>query len=186
MRHLLLFVFFMLPVLIQAQDQLNFHNARPPSPEVAALAKYVDIPMSYTSGTPQIGIPMFSARSGIIEVPIALSYNASGIRVEEAATWVGLGWNLSTGPTLSRIIRGLPDDMPTYGYMNSVPQNQVKYIDSIPPGSNARIIYELNLYPAGQLDIEPGYIQFFCFWIFGAVLLEPGFGKIYHDALPAN
>lgn len=49
-------------------------------------------------------IPMFD----IGGYPVNLSY-ASGITMDQEATWVGLGWNLNTG-AITRDVRGLPDD----------------------------------------------------------------------------
>lgn len=114
----------------QSSHQNNFQNITPPTPEVAAFAKSVDIPMNYGSGLPQIGIPFYTIKTGNITVPISLSYNASGIRVEEQATRVGLGWNLSTGPTLTRSMRGLPDESGN-GLMFSTSTKTIRYVDSM-------------------------------------------------------
>lgn len=40
--------------------------------------------------------------------PINIAYN-SGVSMDQEATWVGLGWNLSAG-SITRGLRGLPDD----------------------------------------------------------------------------
>ncbi len=40
--------------------------------------------------------------------PINIAYN-SGVSMDQEATWVGLGWNLSAG-AITRELRGLPDD----------------------------------------------------------------------------
>src|SRR5438445_13847931 len=40
--------------------------------------------------------------------PIALSYH-SGIKHDQEATWVGLGWSLNAG-AINRQVRGIPDD----------------------------------------------------------------------------
>ncbi len=40
--------------------------------------------------------------------PLNLAYN-SGVTMDEEASWVGLGWNLSVGQ-INRNVRGLPDD----------------------------------------------------------------------------
>jgi hypothetical protein len=49
-------------------------------------------------------IPMFE----IGGYPVNLAY-ASGVSMDQEATWVGLGWNLNTG-AITRDVRGLPDD----------------------------------------------------------------------------
>ena len=82
----------------------------PKSPEAAAFSKYGDVPVSYYNGTPNISIPLASLKGRSMEVPIAMTYDASGIRVEQLATWVGLGWNLNVGGMVSREVNGLPDD----------------------------------------------------------------------------
>ena len=43
-------------------------------------------------------------------IPISLNYTTSGIRVNQRAGIVGLGWNLSAGGEITRQVRGLPDD----------------------------------------------------------------------------
>lgn len=53
----------------------------------------------------------FSYNIPVMEIggyPINLAY-ASGISMDQEATWVGLGWNLNTG-AITRNMRGLPDD----------------------------------------------------------------------------
>jgi len=88
----------------------------PSTPEVAALAKFIDIPMGYSTGTPVINIPIHSIGIKDVSIPISLNYNTSGIRVDEAATWVGLGWNLNLGGNISRIVKSAPDEL---SYMNT-------------------------------------------------------------------
>lgn len=119
--HLIVLVGLLLNGL-NSNGQFSYPKVLPPTPEVAAFGKNIDIPVGYTSGTPGINVPIYTVRSGSLEIPVSLSYNASGIRVEESATWVGLGWNLNTGGTISRSVRGLPDDKAN-GYI-SVPNNR--------------------------------------------------------------
>ena len=54
-----------------------------PSPSAASLGKFGDVPVSLATGTPDVSIPIFTLRGRTLEVPIALRYHASGIRVEE-------------------------------------------------------------------------------------------------------
>lgn len=76
---------------LAAQD--NFlKDYAPVAPTPASLGKYGEIPVSYHTGVPDISIPIHTLTEGSISVPISLSYHASGIRVQETASWVGLGW----------------------------------------------------------------------------------------------
>ena len=74
--------------------------------------------VSYYTGTPNISLPLPSLQGKSITVSMSLTYDASGIRVDQLATWVGLGWNLNVGGMITRQVNGLPDDfiqaMPEY------------------------------------------------------------------------
>ena len=61
-----------------------------PSANAASLGKYGDIPVSYNSGVPNVGIPITTIQDGPLSLPISLSYHAGGVRVGELASWVGL------------------------------------------------------------------------------------------------
>jgi len=63
-----------------------------------------------------LSIPIFTlpGRSGL-DLPISLSYS-SGIKVDQEASWVGLGWSLGPG-MISRSVNFEADDDPTYGYL---------------------------------------------------------------------
>jgi len=79
------------------------------SPEAASLGKYGAYNVSEYSGSPNIRIPLYTIHSGDISIPIELYYDASGIKVEQDATFVGLGWNLSYGGCISHIVCGGDD-----------------------------------------------------------------------------
>src|ERR1700745_404186 len=78
----------------------------PPSPTSQAFQKYGDIPVSAYTGIPDISIPLYTAKFRDISVPISLSYHASGIKVSEEASQVGLGWVLNAGGNITRNIVG--------------------------------------------------------------------------------
>jgi YD repeat-containing protein len=82
----------------------------PPSPDAAALGQYGNVPVSTYTGIPSIGIPLGSIDYGDIQIPIDLSYHASGITVEQDASWVGLGWSLNIGGVITRTVKA-GDDM---------------------------------------------------------------------------
>ncbi|MEQ9120846.1 hypothetical protein [Fulvivirga sp.] len=99
--------------VLKAQDLQNYAevNVIPPSPNVAAFQKFVDIPVSLYTGTPNVTVPIYEIKMSQLTLPIELKYHASGLKVEEQASWVGAGWALSAGGSVSRTTKGLPDDI---------------------------------------------------------------------------
>ncbi len=93
--------------LADGQDPTNLF---PPSPTAAGLARYGDIPVSNHTGTPNINIPIYEVKTRDLSLPISLSYHASGIKVADLASWVGLGWSLNAGGVITRTIQSLPDE----------------------------------------------------------------------------
>ncbi|TKG83462.1 hypothetical protein EYV94_28985, partial [Puteibacter caeruleilacunae] len=75
----------------------------PPLPEAASMIKYGDIPISHYTGTANINIPLFTIEEGGYTLPISLSYHSRGIKVEEIASRVGLGWTLNYGGAITRM-----------------------------------------------------------------------------------
>jgi hypothetical protein len=82
----------------------------PNSPTSAAFARYGDFKVSYFTGTPDISIPLYTVQSGGLQMPITLSYHASGIRVSDVASWAGLGWSLSSSGSITRRVVGFEDE----------------------------------------------------------------------------
>lgn len=80
------------------------------SPEAAFMSRVLDIPVNTFTGTASVPIPIYTLREGNISVPVALYYNASGIKVHEVAGWAGINFQLLAGATINRISRGTPDE----------------------------------------------------------------------------
>ncbi|WP_188936820.1 hypothetical protein [Puia dinghuensis] len=126
-----------------SSDQIALPQPIPPSPTAAALGKYGDIPVSKYTGVPDITVPLWQITEGDIHVPISLSYHATGLKVEEQASWVGLGWSLNAGGVITRAVRGKPDE---FGYLfngqgvsnqeNAIP---ALLLDPVDLGPNAAI-----------------------------------------------
>lgn len=93
------------------QINLCFEQQRivPPSPNATSLGLFGEIPVSPYTGVPNISIPIYTVKSGSISLPINLSYHASGIKVAQEASWVGLGWALEAGGVISRTVCGYDD-----------------------------------------------------------------------------
>jgi hypothetical protein len=91
----------------------------PPSPDAQSLQKYGNIPVSLYSGLPQISVPIYEIKTRDLSVPISLSYHASGIKVSEEASRVGLGWALNAGGVITRTIVNRDDFQSVYGYLDA-------------------------------------------------------------------
>ncbi|MBC6999644.1 RHS repeat domain-containing protein [Cytophaga sp. FL35] len=96
---------FVCQTIISAQE----HEVTLPSPETAALFRYQDYPMDYSTGLPQISIPLFTINNGSLSVPVSISYHASGFKVTDVDGPIAAGWSLNVGGMVSRTIHGNPD-----------------------------------------------------------------------------
>jgi len=135
----------------------NYQKIIPHTPEVNSLLKSFENPVSLNSGNPDIGIPIYTIKNSDIIYDIRLSYNYSGIPVNEKSSWVGLGWSLSA-PSLIRTVRQLPDDLPNgffyeTQYTVAIAADIMRKISQgILPASAAYNIDER--YRSGTLDLE--------------------------------
>jgi hypothetical protein len=80
------------------------------SPEVSQSNHLQDISVNQYTGTPMVGIPLYSLQEGKLGISFGMNYNASGVRGHQLSGWTGLGWDLVGVPTVTRIVRGLPDE----------------------------------------------------------------------------
>ena len=101
-----------IPMGLKAQiPELTSPDVLPESPAAAQIAKYIDCPVDLGNGLVQIEIPLFVIVDGDIRIPLTLSYHASGLKPNmRSSCWLGDGWSLSTGPSLSRSIAGGADE----------------------------------------------------------------------------
>src|SRR5687768_11448604 len=107
-----LFLLIFSPCILFAQTEapVDFKPLTFASPNVSSLGKYGQIPIDISSGIRNISISLYEIIEGDIRIRISLSYHAAGIKVEEQASWVGLGWSLQSSGTLRREVRGKEDD----------------------------------------------------------------------------
>ncbi|MGN6213651.1 RHS repeat domain-containing protein [Parafilimonas sp.] len=100
-----------------AQNNYQLPNIVPASPIAQTFMRYGEIPVDYSTGVPNIEIPIYILEGSQLKVPISISYHASGIKVNDIASEVGLGWALNCGALISRSVNGLPDErMLTHTY----------------------------------------------------------------------
>jgi len=78
----------------------------PPSPNASTLGRFGDIPVELYNGSVDISIPIYTVKDGDIEIPLVFNYHPSGVKVQQEATWCGLGWNFSPGGSVTRSVVG--------------------------------------------------------------------------------
>jgi hypothetical protein len=163
---------------IDGSNNTYLSNYVQPAPDVASLGKYADYPVSYFTGVPEISIPIYQLRDGAVKLPISISYHASGLKVAEIASWVGLGWSLNAGGMIMRTVRGAPDEGTRKAYTSFAQGPRGYYenygLSTLPllpyPGASnnltdnpAKLVMQMYTLPAlshGALDCEPDLFTF--------------------------
>lgn len=80
------------------------------NPEQSNLLKFTNIQPGSHTGVMGYSIPIYEIRGKGFSLPISLSYHGMGIKVDEQASSVGLGWSLNAGGvSLSQETRGGSD-----------------------------------------------------------------------------
>ncbi|WP_192350456.1 hypothetical protein [Algoriphagus sp. Y33] len=74
----------------------------PPSPQMAALGQFGEIPVNHSTGLAKVAVPIHTITVNGYEHEISLAYHGSGIKVNQAASNVGLGWALNATGALAR------------------------------------------------------------------------------------
>jgi len=93
-------------------------------------------------GSVGFNIPLGSVKGrGGMDLPVNLNY-ASGIQLEQEASWVGLGFGLGFG-AISRVPVGVPDDSPG-GFLNGNTKdfNDQDYYSVSFPGGGGKLIFD--------------------------------------------
>lgn len=119
-----------------------------PSPEAHSLMQYSEVPVSLYIGVPSISIPIYTIEIGDYSLPITLQYHASGIKVTQEASRVGLGWSLHAGGAVGRIIQGR-DDFDEYGFYmcaDTIPEFYMSDLFNYSNIGNAELDLESDIY----------------------------------------
>lgn len=108
------------------QNYQNFGgNFFPQSPNATPFALAGKYPVDMYKGVPNIGISLFNDDKS--STSVSLSYNVRSVKPSTIPTWVGLGWNLNVGGSVTRIVNGGVDEVYVSGV---VPNNRFSYLDN--------------------------------------------------------
>lgn len=113
MKRLIPLVFILCGVLGFSQNfQDKIPKAQAITPDAASLFKVIDRPIGTFTGTQPVNFPLARLTSGALSANVSLNYNSlGGIKVEEQASSVGLGFSLDQGSgRIVQIVNDAPDD----------------------------------------------------------------------------
>ncbi len=82
------------------------------SPESSAQGNNVS-GVDMFRGTMNSTIPIHNFNGRELNFPLSISYTANGIKVDQLASNIGLGWNLNAGGRITRKVVRVPDDTPS-------------------------------------------------------------------------
>lgn len=161
-KYFILLVFLSIPAMLHAQQAIPQAGVILPSPNASALLQYANVPVNLYTGVADISVPLYDFPGRKVNVPISLSYHASGIKVKDIASSVGLGWNLNAGGAITRIVRGSPDENGFFSGGGQKVQNDDFNFD-----------YDYFLYIHGGGDTEPDIYYFNFLGKTGRFIMDP-------------
>lgn len=132
----------------------------PPSPESSWLIREITHPANFSTGIRESRLNLYTINTSTIELSIDLIYHASGIKVQDIPGWSGLGWRLSSGGKITRVMKQKPDEI---GYCNG-------------DGNTASSIWTANAVTSranGNFDGEPDLFYFELNGRTGMFVLDP-------------
>lgn len=103
----ILLIFF---VLLQFEKSYT-QTVAYPTPNAAAIGIFMQYPQIQCTGVPSINIPLYDFTYEGLSLPIALNYNSNLVKPNSFSSWVGIGWNLTVGGVINRVVNGSPDDL---------------------------------------------------------------------------
>ena len=162
---LYIFLFFTLFFNIQkvkSQDEGGVNKNYVPSitvatPQAASLSKAGEIPIDISTGRINYTIPIFEVKEGGFSMPINLSYNYSGLILDETPGYGGVGWTFNIGGVITHSINGLNDEKHEndknyiYKYINKL----APYDDYVTAAGQTTIAHFLENVANGIYDGEP-------------------------------
>jgi hypothetical protein len=192
MKSLLWVAMLLVATITYSQDPSVFKGAQeaklpmsvPPAPNSASLIKNVNESVDLYTGRTSANIPLYTLTSGELSVPISINGSLNSHKVNDYGSWVGLGWNLSAGGSITRMMRGSPDeyngrlsssiDKTVIGYLNVKSSQNIDLFlfDAPAPVANRYDIPKMrditikgaqasgDVHPTNYLDLEPDEFYF--------------------------
>ena len=155
----------------------------PPSPTVANLMQFEEVPISHYTGQPNISLPIFDKEiSAGLRMGISLDYNTQGVKVDNRSGWVGTGWTLTAGGSISRTVRDVPDETVKGQANNKTGILHLPSYESLPEDQKTEYNWKVIGSSVDKYDKEPDLYQFNFLGYSGRFIVTRGGG----DSLEAQ
>ena len=146
-----LIIFLSIYSAIEVHGQLTIVNEpQTPSVQASEMTKYGKQDVNLYTGELSLNIPIYTYRDDDFTIPVSLSYSYNGLKVNQQAGYVGLGWTLNFGGYITRQVRGIPDEE-----RSSMTISQDGYASVDLYGYNYN-----SYYPVSQFEAQPLYGEF--------------------------
>lgn len=154
--YVLVLVFSSQPLFAQmsngtVNDWVKLNGILPPSPTSFEFSKYVGINAPDISGAINKQIPLLTYKAGHLSLPVSLSYVSNGLKVDQISNRTGMAWNLNIGGVITRMVRGVPDE---------VAQNVTPPSDLTTPSQGLLDFLSALSDPDGPIDNQPDIYSF--------------------------
>mgnify|MGYP003574956185 CR=1 FL=1 len=138
-------------------------NIIPPSPTVASLMYFEELPVDHYSGQPDISIPLYTKKlNSELSLPLQVRYSTLGLREGENPGWTGRGWSLEAGGVISRTVRGSADEAKRTAAIKNIGIffNDYWNFASLTPRQQNRFLWNANGTKDTVMDIQPDLFQY--------------------------
>jgi YD repeat-containing protein len=158
MKKVIILVSALLTGMVWGQESVDpgtkndIQKVFPATPETYSLFKAGDFPVDYRTGKMNVSVPLYEIKTKYgVTIPISLTYNTGGIKVDESSGIAGLGWSLSIPNGISVEMHGKND------LVNSVwfPKEPFNYLAQNFSQLPADIQSKLLNVKEGVLDTQP-------------------------------
>lgn len=125
-------------VTIQMQAQNMYGNVGSPDNSQPFIEGANMVSVDMYTGTGSVDVPIYDYSLGGLNLGVSFSYNAKGVKVDQKASSIGLGWSLNAGGSITRQVKGIEDEVTTPAIFSSSGKNMT---GCVVPGANFNNYY---------------------------------------------
>ena len=107
---IILALVFLIGCNLLGQEVQSLEFTIPPSPQAAAFKQYGEYAVNYSTGVPDISIPLYELNHRGYKLPLELKYFPRPLKPGYNYDVYGHGWGLSISSSISRSINSRPDE----------------------------------------------------------------------------